>query len=73
VRLEGLGKFKKNHLIGYRTHDLLVCSIVLYILDVDEHWVFPNKCFATTDLKVIKPSVFHGTIKMGSVPLVYRI
>jgi hypothetical protein len=27
VRPEGLGKFK-NHLIGYRTHDLPVCSIV---------------------------------------------
>jgi hypothetical protein len=27
VRLEGLRKFK-NHLIGYRTHDLSVCSTV---------------------------------------------
>jgi hypothetical protein len=27
VRPEGLGKFK-NHLIGYRTRDLPVCSIV---------------------------------------------
>jgi hypothetical protein len=28
VRPEGLGKFKKNPLIGYRTRDLPVCSIV---------------------------------------------
>jgi hypothetical protein len=28
VRLEGLGQLKKIHLIGTRTHDLPVCSIV---------------------------------------------
>jgi hypothetical protein len=28
VRLEGLGKLKKTHLIGTRTRDLRVCSIV---------------------------------------------
>jgi hypothetical protein len=31
MRLEGLGKLK-NHLIRYRTHDLLVCSAVPYPL-----------------------------------------
>jgi hypothetical protein len=29
---EGLGKLKKNHLIGYRIRDLAVCSIVPYPL-----------------------------------------
>jgi hypothetical protein len=29
VRLEGLGKLKKIHLIGSRTGDLPVCSIVI--------------------------------------------
>jgi hypothetical protein len=28
VRLEGLGQLKKIHLIGIRTHNLPVCSIV---------------------------------------------
>jgi hypothetical protein len=28
VRLKGLGKLKKVHLIGTRTRDLLACSIV---------------------------------------------
>jgi hypothetical protein len=28
VQPEGLGKFKKNHLIEYRTRDLPVCRIV---------------------------------------------
>jgi hypothetical protein len=30
VRPEGLGTFKKNHLIGYRSHDLPVC-ITLFL------------------------------------------
>jgi hypothetical protein len=43
VRLEGLGKFK-NHLVGYRTRDLPVCSIVPQRLSyrVPPGAVYPN-------------------------------
>jgi hypothetical protein len=34
VQPEGLGKLEKIHLIGTRSHDLLVCSIVRFYVGV---------------------------------------
>jgi hypothetical protein len=48
-------------------------EIIANVLDVDGHWIFPNKSFTATDLKMMKPSLFHGTVKMSYVLLVHSI
>jgi hypothetical protein len=61
VRLEGLGKLKKNHLIGYRTRDLPVCSIVSPYCCSTEYFdnVATNQDFVYS----------HGAHSMGLVKL----
>jgi hypothetical protein len=59
VRLEGLGKLKKIHLIGNKTRDFPACSIVLpcvpLVIGIKpeiKHWGRGSNIFFTKDLKV---------------------
>lgn len=43
------------------------------MIHVDGQQIYPNTSFTLTDLKVIKPPLLHGTMKMSSVLLVHSV